>query len=97
MSSPIKVLIEEQVRLFSGRLHPEQRRAVKAALRGLELGRGDIQPLDEDLAGYHRLRMGRYRMVFRYDQDGSARVFFMESRRLVYDLLRDNPRLLLKE
>lgn len=67
------------MRLFSGRLHPEQRWAVKAALRGLERGRGDIQPLDEDLTGYDRLWAGRYRMVFRYDQDGSARVFFMRA------------------
>ncbi|MCU0793692.1 MAG: hypothetical protein MUE42_12770 [Opitutaceae bacterium] len=92
MPSQIKVVLTAQVRDFAARLHPEHRRAVKAALVALANGRrGDIKPLEEELDGLQRLRVGRYRIVFRYLPDGSARCFFMESRRLVYDLLRQRP------
>lgn len=92
MTSRIKVVVTEQVRDYAARLHPEHRRAVKAALAALAAGKpGDVKSLEEELQGLQRLRVGRYRIVFRYLSDGSARCFFMESRRLVYDLLRHRP------
>lgn len=92
MTSRIKVVITQQVRDYAARLHPEHRRAIKAALAALAAGRlGDVKPLEEELDGLQRLRVGRYRIVFRYLPDGSARCFFMESRRVVYDLLRQRP------
>jgi mRNA-degrading endonuclease RelE of RelBE toxin-antitoxin system len=92
MTSRIKVVLTPQVRNFAARLHPEHRRAIKAALRQLAAGKlEDVKPLEEELDGLQRLRVGKYRMVFRYLSDGSARCFFMESRRVVYDLLRQRP------
>lgn len=91
MPSPVAVEISEQVRVFVATLHPEHRRTIKKALKDLAGGKGDITPLEEELTGFHRLRVGRYRIVFRYTADKSIRCFFIEQRRLVYDLLRQRP------
>jgi hypothetical protein len=72
--------------------HPEHRRAIKAALRQVAAGKADdVKPLEAELDGLQDLRGGKYRLVFRYLADGSARCCFMESRRVVYDLLRQRP------
>lgn len=92
-----RIYLSAQVESLRARLHPEQRRAVKKALIALAAGRGDCLPLDEELEGYHRLRVGEYRIVFRYDGAGDIRCIFAERRKLVYDLLRANPGLLLGE
>lgn len=91
MKSRIEVVLTQQVRDYAAHLHPEHRRAIKAALRQLSQGKGEIKALEEELDGLHRLRVGRYRIVFRYLPDGAAYCFFMESRSLVYDLLRHRP------
>jgi len=90
-----KVLLSEQVDGFRARLHPEQRRAIKQALRQLAAGKGDFAPLDDELSGYFRLRVGEYRIVFRYDETDAIRCIFAERRKLIYDLLRASPEILL--
>jgi mRNA interferase RelE/StbE len=92
-----RIFLSTQVDMFRSRLHPEHRREIKKALIALGSGRGDICPLDDELDGYHRLRVGEYRIVFRYDRTGEIRCLFAERRKLIYDLLRANPRLLLGE
>lgn len=91
MPPPEAVEISEQVRAFVATLHPQHRRTIKKALKDLGDGKGDVVPLEEELAGLHRLRVGRYRVVFFYASDGTIRCFFIEQRRLVYDLLRQRP------
>lgn len=91
MKSRTEVVLTQQVRDYAAHLHPEHRRAIKSALRQLGAGKGDIKALEEELDGLHRLRVGRYRIVFRYLSNGTAHCFFMESRSLVYDLLRQRP------
>lgn len=92
MTSRIKVVLTQQVRDFLARLHAEHRRAVQVALKALAAGDlDDVKTLESELAGRQRLWVGRYRIVFHYLIDGSARCFFMESRRVVYDLLRHRP------
>lgn len=91
-TSRTKVVLTEQMRDYAARLHPQHRHAVKLALNALAAGKlGDVKPLEGALDGLQRLRVGRYRIVFRYLSDGSARCFFVESRRVVYDLLRQRP------
>ena len=75
-----------QVIEFAGRLAPEPRRALKRALVELQMGQGDIQPLEANLAGYHRLRAGRFRIVFQYARDGAIDAVFIEERALVYEV-----------
>ncbi len=75
-----------QVIEFVARLAPEPRRAVKRALEDLRDGKGDIQALESNLAGYHRLRAGKYRIIFQYARDGAIEAIFIEERALVYDV-----------
>lgn len=65
-------------------LAPEPRRRCKAAL--LALPAGDTKPLEGSYAGFHRLRVGSLRFVYRHHA-GRIEVFYVEQRRLVYDLL----------
>lgn len=89
--SPIRVKLADQVTIFAAKLHPEHRRQIKAALKALSLSRGDIVPLENEFAGLYRLRVGSFRVVFRYEVNGTIVCIFVEHRRLVYDLLRQRP------
>jgi mRNA interferase RelE/StbE len=75
-----------QVVEFASRLAPDQRRAVKSALRELRHERGDPRALEGTLAGYYRLRVGRFRLIFSYARDGAIEVIFIEERGLVYEV-----------
>ena len=75
-----------QVVEFASRLAPEQRRAVKSALRELRHERGDLRALEGTLAGYYRLRVGRFRLILSYARDGAIEVIFIEERGLVYEV-----------
>ena len=80
------VRISAQVVRFSTTLTPEPRRAVKQAPRDLRSERGDFRALEGVLTGYHRLRVGRFRIIFSYAADGAIEVLFIEERSLVYDV-----------
>jgi len=81
-----RVKIREQVWNFYGRLGPDQRRVVKRALSQLQQERGDIRALRERLEGYYRLRIGVYRVVFRYLPGRVIECVYMNDRALVYDV-----------
>ena len=55
---PIKVSVSDQVREYHRTLAPEPRRRVRAAIIGLADGRGDTKPLQGNLEGLSRLRVG---------------------------------------
>lgn len=81
-----KVRVREQVKAFVETLAPESRRRIRAGLRKLEIERGDCIALKERLAGCHRLRIGGYRVIFRYLPGKVIECVFAESRSLVYHL-----------
>ncbi len=81
-----KVLVSEQVTVFMRKQAPEPRRALREALDRLKEGKGDVLALEENLRGYWRLRVGRYRVVFDYEDGGTIRCIFVEDRRLVYEV-----------
>jgi len=78
--------LSPQVIEFAARLAPDPRRALKHALAGLREDRGDIQPLEANLSGYHRLRIGKFRIIFQYAKDGAIEAIFIEERALIYDV-----------
>ena len=91
MSLVLRVSV--QVVELASRLAPEPRRTVKRALQYLRKERGEIRSLEGALAGYHRLRVGRFRIAFSYAADGAIEAVFVEERTLVYavfeaDLIR---------
>jgi len=81
-----RIQLRAQVKDFLDRLPPEPRRRLKLALRALENERGDQTALREGLAGYQRLRVGGYRVIFRYLPGGVTECVFAERRSLVYQL-----------
>lgn len=87
------VYLSAQVLSFVRAQAPETRHRLRMACRALERHRGDIKALEGTLAGYHRLRVGAVRMIFRYDSTEAGRPavygVFAEHRSLVYLLLED--------
>jgi mRNA-degrading endonuclease RelE of RelBE toxin-antitoxin system len=81
-----RVQVREQVKAFIDSLAPASRRKIRLALRGLESEKGDCVSLREKLGGYLRLKVGRYRILFRYLQGRIVECVFAEERSLVYHL-----------
>jgi mRNA-degrading endonuclease RelE of RelBE toxin-antitoxin system len=87
-----RVELDPQVVAFVRSLAPEPRRQLRAALRALETGQGDLRVLEGDLTGYTRLRVGSYRVIIRFYADQGqqvARCVFAERRSVVYELLAE--------
>jgi mRNA interferase RelE/StbE len=78
--------IGPQVRAFQATLGPEHRRTVKRALRDLTHERGDLRALREELSGWHRLKIGHYRLIFRYAEGRIIQCVFLQERKLVYEI-----------
>jgi mRNA interferase RelE/StbE len=83
----VKVVLSDQVVGRLRKLHPEQRRRLREALARLPKGKGDVKELEGTLAGFFRLRSGRFRVVFRYNEN-RIEALFLEHRSLVYELFR---------
>jgi mRNA interferase RelE/StbE len=81
---------------FIRRLPPIPRKALRNALAELREERGDINSLEDPLTGYNRLRVGKYRVIFRYVENMTIEVVFVEDRKLVYDVFEEQLALRLK-
>jgi mRNA-degrading endonuclease RelE of RelBE toxin-antitoxin system len=81
-----KVQVREQVKQFYEARAPDTRQRIRKALRGLEEESGNILPLRERLSGYCRLRIGAYRIIFRYQRGRIIECVFAEERSMVYHL-----------
>ena len=81
-----QVRVRPQVWNFAATLGLEQRRALKQAILGLAQERGDIRALGDELAGYYRLKVARYRVIFRYAPGRIIECVYAEERKLVYEI-----------
>lgn len=61
------------------RMDKPLRNRIHEAIKGLLLTppQGDIKPMQGKPEGRYRLRVGGYRVVYRYDQDGTMVVLFI--------------------
>ena len=84
----MKVELSEQVVTFLRSQAPDPRHKLRLALRELASECGDLKVLEGPLQGYHRLRVGSYRIVFAYarqsDSTTGIRCLFAERRNTVY-------------
>lgn len=84
----MKVELSDQVVAFVRCQSPEPRQRLRRALRRLEAEQGDIRALEGPLAGYHRLRIGAYRIIFTYHSPDASppciRCIFAEQRNIIY-------------
>lgn len=84
-----KVRVEAQVEAFVKSLAPEPRRKLRAAIKGLADGRGRVKSLEGNLAGYCRLSVAGYRIIFKERAERGERIIdcvFAERRALVYEI-----------
>ena len=81
-----RVQIKTQVRAFQATLGPDHRRSLKRAILQLANESGDIRALGEDLSGYYRLRVGHFRIIFRYLPGRIIDCVYVNERRLVYEI-----------
>lgn len=61
------------------RMEKAMRQRIREAIEGLTQTppKGDIKPMEGKPAGRYRLRVGGYRVIYRYDQDGSMIVLYI--------------------
>ena len=85
----VKVRLSAQVQDLIGSLAPESKREMRAGLKQLAQGIGDTKTLQGELAGYNRLRISRWRVIFRYTPGASGPEIscdFAEQRDVVYQM-----------
>ena len=61
------------------RMEKAMRQRIREAIEGLTQTppKGDIKPMEGKPAGRFRLRVGGYRVIYRYDQDGTMIVLYI--------------------
>jgi mRNA-degrading endonuclease RelE of RelBE toxin-antitoxin system len=84
-----RIRIEAQVEAFVKSLAPDPRQRLRLAIKGLAGGRGDLKALEGTLAGYVRLSVTGYRVIYKERTERGVRVIdciFAERRALVYEI-----------
>jgi len=66
-------------------LHPGVRKDIRRALDDLSAGiKRDTAALQDELTGFHRLRVGKYRVIYRRDPSGELIAEYLAPRSDVY-------------
>ncbi len=81
----MKILASDLVQRWLIALPPETKKRVRAAVRGLEKGRGDIKALRGELDGFCRLRIEGLRIVYSQHRGQIIRLEYADSRDVVYE------------
>jgi mRNA interferase RelE/StbE len=81
-----KIHVSPQVEEFVRSFAPAPKHAVRDAIARLDKQQGDIRSLENDLAGFSRLRVGRYRVIFTHAPEMTIDCLFAEERKLVYEI-----------
>ena len=81
-----KVEVEQQVIDFLRALPPQPRLALKRGIKKLASGHGDVRALQNELEGFHRLRVQSYRVIYYEVAPKTLRCVLAESRDVVYAL-----------
>jgi mRNA-degrading endonuclease RelE of RelBE toxin-antitoxin system len=81
----MRISASDQVRRWLLALPPDTKKRVRAALRGLEHGRGDIKALRGELEGFCRLRIDGLRIVYSQPASREIRLEYADSRDVVYE------------
>jgi mRNA-degrading endonuclease RelE of RelBE toxin-antitoxin system len=87
----MKISASEQVQLWLRGLPPEPKARVRRALKSLASGNKrslDLKPLRRELEGFHRIRVGDYRIVFHVARGPEMRLDYADIRDVVYDAFR---------
>ena len=86
-----EVRVALQVEEFVKSRAPEPRQALRKAIKGLARGEGDSKALEGKLAGWNRLRVLSYRVLFKETAAGGTRIIncvYANHRSIVYQLFQ---------
>lgn len=84
----MKISASDRVQVWLQTLSPQTKRNIRAGLKLLAHGKGDVKSLQRDLEGYYRLRVGEHRIIFRYTPGKSGPecfCAFAEARDVIYE------------
>jgi mRNA-degrading endonuclease RelE of RelBE toxin-antitoxin system len=81
----MKILASEPVQRWLVGLPPESKKRVRAALRALQSGRGDVKALSGELEGFCRLRIEGLRIVYSQHPGQIIRLENADCRDVVYE------------
>ncbi|HZF00584.1 MAG TPA: hypothetical protein VE344_01685 [Methylomirabilota bacterium] len=81
----MKISASDQVKDWLAALPPQSKIRVRQALRGLEKGRGDIRPLEKELSGWCRLRVGGLRIIYKTLPGQILLLEYADTRDAVYE------------
>lgn len=81
----MKILASDAVQRWLVAMPPETKKRIRAALRELENGRGDIKALRGELEGFCRLPIGGLRIVYSQHPGQIIRLEYADSRDVVYE------------
>ncbi len=84
----MKISASDQVAAWLTALPPQTKKRVRAALRALSKGKGDIKGLQGDLEGFSRLRIGGIRILHRQVTAREIRLEYANTRDVVYEMFR---------
>jgi len=82
----LQIEVSLEILEFVRRQSPEPRRLLREGLRKLAREEGDIKALQGDLEGFFRMRIGHFRLVFRYESGTQIRCLLLERRALIYEV-----------
>jgi mRNA-degrading endonuclease RelE of RelBE toxin-antitoxin system len=84
----MKISASDQVAGWLTALPPQTKTRVRAALRALAKGKGDIKGLQGDLEGFSRLRIGGIRILHRQVSAREIKLEYANTRDVVYEMFR---------
>jgi mRNA-degrading endonuclease RelE of RelBE toxin-antitoxin system len=88
----IRIRIQEEVLDYLRSLPPQPLHALKLAIKKLSEEQGNIKSLTDDLEGFHRLRVGSYRVIFEYSLIDGERVItcvYAGARKWIYEVFQN--------
>ena len=84
----MKISASDQVAGWLTALPPHTKKRVRAVLRTLASGKGDIKGLQGDLEGFSRLRIGGIRILHRQVSAREIKLEYANTRDVVYEMFR---------
>ena len=81
----MKILASDQVQRWLVALPPDTKKRVRAALRSLQNGSGDLKALRSELEGFCRLRIDGLRIIYSQHPGKIIRLEYADSRDVVYE------------
>lgn len=84
MKRPRRLLISNEISDRVRQLHPNLKRKIRATIDGLLLETLQGKPLQGQLLGFHSIRVGRFRVVYRFVRD-TIDILTIGPRRTVYE------------